>query len=132
MLRKVLLSCLLLSIALCTPLTASAITADSEPLPGSQVGIAYKLPNSNKVYGKNDHLFFHPASTQKVVTALAAMIYLGPDYEIKTNLAVRNNVVAANNKLHIDGSGTLIRMSLLSSQVTQPYVLTTTKACYLF
>lgn len=107
MLRKVLLSCLLSGIALCTPLTASAITADSEPLPGSQVGIAYKLPNSNKVYGKNNHLFFHPASTQKVVTALAAMIYLGPDYEIKTNLAVRNHVIAANNKLHIDGSGTL-------------------------
>ena len=40
------------------------------------------------------------------------MIYLGPDYEIKTNLAVRNNVVAANNKENLNQLLDIVRESV--------------------
>lgn len=87
--------------------TAQAISADPKPLEGSQIGLAYMLPNSNQVYGKNIDTYFHPASTQKVVTALAALLYLGPDYELTTRLDVSRSAIAANNKLQVDNLGTL-------------------------
>lgn len=89
--------------------TVHAIQADPEKLKGSQLGVAYKLPDSNKVYGINHDLFFHPASTQKVVTALAAMLYLGPDFELVTRLDVKKNAVN-NNKL-------IVRNGVLESDV---------------
>ena len=106
-----------LSLALALPLIvagltlsstpAYAIAAKSEPLDGAQIGVAYMLPNSNKVYGKNSNLYFHPASTQKLLTALAAMLYLGPDYEMVTRLEVRADAVGANKRLNVDKTGTL-------------------------
>lgn len=87
--------------------TASAVSADPEPLTGTQIGLAYKLPNSNQIYGMNIDTYFHPASTQKVVTALAALLYLGPDYELTTKLDVSRNAVTTNNKLMIDSLGAL-------------------------
>lgn len=87
--------------------TANAISADPEPLAGSQIGLAYMLPNSNQVYGKNIDTYYHPASTQKVVTALAALLYLGPDYELTTKLDVNKSAIGANNKLLVDNFGVL-------------------------
>ena len=86
--------------------SAAAMPASSTPLEGSQVGIAYQLPNSSKVYGTNQNIFFHPASTQKMVTALAAMLYLGPDYVLTTSLEVSNSA-ASKNKVKVDAGGTL-------------------------
>lgn len=86
---------------------ALAISADPEPLEGSQIGLAYMLPNSNQIYGMNIDTYYHPASTQKVVTALAALLYLGPNYELTTKLDVGKNAIAANNKLMVDSMGAL-------------------------
>lgn len=107
MVRKLLTSFICATALLTTSLSAHAIPATSTPLEGAQVGIAYKLPNSTKTYGKNNSLFFHPASTQKMVTALAAMLYLGGDYELVTKLEVQGKAIAKNNKLNVDSSGTL-------------------------
>lgn len=87
--------------------SAHAISADPEPLSGSQIGLAYMLPGSNQVYGSNIDTYYHPASTQKVVTALAALLYLGPNYELVTRLDVNKSAVAANNKLQVDNLGVL-------------------------
>lgn len=85
---------------------ALAVKASSTPLEGSQVAVAYQLPNSNEVYGVNNDVYFHPASTQKLVTALAATLFLGPDYTIKTRLQVSQNAVN-QTKLNVDDQGVL-------------------------
>ncbi|MCK0534518.1 MULTISPECIES: D-alanyl-D-alanine carboxypeptidase/D-alanyl-D-alanine-endopeptidase [unclassified Anaerobiospirillum] len=106
MLRKFLISCLCaLTLSVGTQ-TAQAIPATSTPLEGSQIGIAYRFSPQGKIHGINQELFFHPASTQKMVTALAAMIFLGGDYELITRLEVNRNVMN-NDKLVVDSSGTL-------------------------
>lgn len=87
--------------------SAFALAPDPMPLEGSQVGLAYKLPNSDKIYGKNIDTYYHPASTQKILTALAALIYLGPDYELTTKLDVNRDAIGANNTLRVDNTGTL-------------------------
>ena len=88
-------------------LSAHAVPASSTPLDGAQVGVAYKLPGHKRVYGVNQELYFHPASTQKLVTALAAMLYLGPDYQLTTKLQVNSDAINAQKKLKVDRAGTL-------------------------
>lgn len=108
MLRQLVTTCCLALLLLGTTLSsASAVPASKEPLEGAQVGVAYKLPQHQRVYGKNQDLYFHPASTQKMVTALAAMLFLGPDYQLTTKLQVNKSAVGANNKLKVDQNGTL-------------------------
>lgn len=106
MLRKFLISCLCALTLSAGTQTAQAIPATSTPLEGSQVGIAYRFSPKGKIHGINQELYFHPASTQKMVTALAAMIFLGGDYELITRLEVNRNVMK-NDKLVVDSSGTL-------------------------
>ncbi len=77
----------------CSLPTAQAITAQSHPLEGSQIAVAYQLPGSNEVYGVNSDIYFHPASTQKLITALAASLFLGNDYTIKTRLQVQQQAL---------------------------------------
>lgn len=96
---------LVVSLALSGP--AHALGASSTPLDGAQIGVAYMLPGSKQVYGQNQDLYFHPASTQKMLTALAAILYLGPDFELTTRLDVESSAIAANNKLNVDRNGTL-------------------------
>lgn len=99
-----------LSTLLCLSLTcqaAFALAPDPKPLEGSQVGLAYKLPNSDQVYGMNIDTYYHPASTQKILTALSALIYLGPDYELTTKLDVSRDVIAGNNTLRLEAGGVL-------------------------
>lgn len=86
---------------------AQAVKTLHEPLPGSQVAIAYQLPGSSKVYGSNYDIYMHPASTQKLLTALASMLYLGPDYTIKTRLQVQQHALAQDGRLITDSNGTL-------------------------
>jgi len=86
---------------------SQAISASSQPIPGSLVGVAYLKPNDNKIYGQNYDTYMHPASTLKVITGLAAILYLGHDYKFRTNLSVEPSNVDANGKVHTDANGTL-------------------------
>lgn len=107
MIKKLVLSTLFSISLFCISYNANAIKPSSHPLEGSQVGIAYSLIDSDKVYGKNIDTYFHPASTQKMITALAAMLYLGPDFQLTTSINVKNNAVSKQKKLVLDQHGTL-------------------------
>lgn len=107
MLRQLLTSCCVALLLATTLGSAHAIEVSSKPLAGSQVGIAYQLSPNGRVYGKNQDLYFHPASTQKIVTALAALLYLGPDYQIATKLQVNAKALTSQRQLKVDGAGTL-------------------------
>ncbi len=78
---------------------AAVFAADTspKPLPGSLVGIAYLNPSDNQIYDVRGDDYFHPASTQKIITALAAVLYLGPDYRLKTLLQVSNESLNNND-----------------------------------
>lgn len=91
-------------ITVCSP--ALAIKASSEPLEGAHIGVAYMLPGTGEVYGTRMDEYFHPASTQKIVTALAAMLYLGPDYTLNTTLSVTSPAVT-DGRLNVTEDGTL-------------------------
>ncbi len=95
-----------LTLALGLSVEAYAIEASSTPLPGAQIGIAYLNPQDNQIYDLNGDTYFHPASTQKIVTALSAMLYLGPEYRLETRLQVKNDGVL-DNKLKVDQNGVL-------------------------
>ena len=77
-----LLSTLLLCIG-CSVSTAHAALAVPE---GARVAIAYKTPGSDRIDGVHTDAFMIPASTQKVLTATAASLYLGLDWTFKTRL----------------------------------------------
>ena len=80
---------LLLSLSISLFATPSyALDASPNPIEGSQVGVAYLKPHDNKIYGANYDTYMHPASTLKVITGLAAILYLGHDYKFITNIAV--------------------------------------------
>mgnify|MGYP003377527883 CR=1 FL=1 len=51
---------LIISLALGTSLQSVAISARNTTLPGTQIGVAYLLPNSNAVYGQNIDTFMNP------------------------------------------------------------------------
>lgn len=72
---------------------------------GSFNGVAYTF--GSKEYGYNMDEYFRPASTAKIITALAATLYLGPNYKIETHLKIDPIAVdTVKNKLKID-NGTL-------------------------
>ncbi len=98
---------LILSLALGTSLQSVAISARNTTLPGTQIGVAYLLPNSNTVYGQNIDTFMTPASTLKVITALAAVLYLGHDYTLKTYLEVPASKLTQDGKLNLKEGGVL-------------------------
>ncbi len=85
-------------IAFCTG--TNAIPSSSNPLPGANMGIAYMLPGSQEIYGQNYDVYMHPASTQKILTALAAYLYLGTEYRIRTALMLEKNAVNPQGKLN--------------------------------
>lgn len=64
---------------------------------GALNGVAYSL--NGTVKGYNQDLYFKPASTEKVITALAALSYLGPNYQIKTRLLVSSKSLSSGNKI---------------------------------
>ena len=95
-----------LSISLFTA-PSYALNASPTPIEGSQVGVAYLKPHDNKIYGVNYDTYMHPASTLKVITGLAAILYLGHDYKFITNIAVASNKVTSQGKVVVDQNGTL-------------------------
>lgn len=84
-----------------------AVPASSVPVEGTNLGIAYKLPTSNEIYGQNFDVYMHPASTQKILTALAAYLYLGHDYKIRTALMLNRQAIGQNGKPVIAQDGSL-------------------------
>ena len=88
--------------ALCISTGVKAHAA--KPLEGSSVSVIYSL--NNKIHGINYNAYMHPASTQKLLTALASLLYLGPDYTFKTALYISKQSYA-NGKLKISANGTL-------------------------
>ncbi len=68
---------------------------------GASNGVAYSYDDMATVYGQNADIYFRPASTQKVITALAGLLYLGPNYQIKTRLLVNNKSISSDNRLLI-------------------------------
>ncbi len=87
--------------------TVLAVPSSSLPVQGTNMGIAYRLPGGNDIYGQNYDVYMHPASTQKILTALAAYLYLGHDYKIRTSLLLNRNVFDQNGKLRLSADGTL-------------------------
>ncbi len=97
-----------LLMGLCCSTQALAIAASSQPLPGSVIGVAY-VGADNQIYGTRADEYFHPASTQKLITVLAAMLYLGPDYRLNTTLnlpvsKVQNSKIVLNEGGVLDGN----------------------------
>lgn len=98
LLRIILFCALLLSVP-----ASHAVQSQPRPLPGSHTAVAYMT--SGGVGGYNVDTYMHPASTQKVLTALAAVLHLGNDYTFKTRLAVSSSAVK-NKKVSVS-KGTL-------------------------
>lgn len=98
---------LLCPMLLCTCLAAQAVPSSPVPVAGTNMGIAYRLPGSDTVYGQNYDVYMHPASTQKIITAISALLYLGPSYRIRTALGVRREAIASQGQLALGPDGTL-------------------------
>lgn len=65
------------------------------------VGIAIKsMRYGDTLYSRNDKTLFVPASTLKIFTAEAALLYLGPNYKFPTRLVTDATSVASNGKLY--------------------------------
>jgi serine-type D-Ala-D-Ala carboxypeptidase/endopeptidase (penicillin-binding protein 4) len=55
--------------------------------PYSKIGITIKsMKNGDQLYNRNEKTLFVPASTLKVLTAEAALLYLGPNYTFPTRI----------------------------------------------
>lgn len=77
----------------------SARVTNAQITPGALNGVAYSL-NGND-YGYNQDQYFRPASTEKIITALAALIYLGPNYSIETQLKVEPSAIFEQKSLKV-------------------------------
>ncbi|MGN1393894.1 MAG: D-alanyl-D-alanine carboxypeptidase/D-alanyl-D-alanine-endopeptidase [Succinivibrionaceae bacterium] len=83
-------------------------TTNASMTDGAYNGLAYMIPRSNQIYGYNKNQYFLPASTEKIITSLAALLYLGPNYQLTTKLMVdkntieNNELIVKNGVLHSD------------------------------
>ncbi len=76
----------------------SAINSTS---PNAHVGIAIKsMKLGDTLYAKNEQSLFVPASTLKMFTAEAALLYLGPNYQFPTRFMT--NAKISDGKLYGD------------------------------
>lgn len=58
-----------------------------ETIPHANIGIIVQNPQSGKIlFEKNAQHYFHPASNTKLLTAIAALKYLGPHFQYQTSL----------------------------------------------
>lgn len=66
-------------------LSASINSAIQQIAPFAKVGITIKsMKYGDILYNRNDRSFFVPASTSKVLTAEAALLFLGPNFKFAT------------------------------------------------
>lgn len=103
---KCLLKFVLLYLVLCCH-CAWAVKADPHPIPGSNVAVAYLRPGSSEVYGQNVDIYYHPASTLKMLTALSAILYLGPQWRMRTSLQVKRSALNDQGALKAGQNGVL-------------------------
>lgn len=74
---------------------------EAEFLSRSQLGLyVYDLTDNVPLYARNENQRMRPASCQKVVTSVAALHYLGTEYQLRTQLCTTGEVV--NGKLNGD------------------------------
>ncbi|SUC18137.1 D-alanyl-D-alanine carboxypeptidase/endopeptidase [Proteus mirabilis] len=84
---------------------------------GTQVGlITQTVGASSPNLTYNDNQLSLPASTQKVVTALAALLQLGGDYQFTTTMEtegkIKNNQLEGDLIFRFSGDPTLTRQQL--------------------
>lgn len=72
---------------------SSAHAAISAP-EGARIAVAYTTPGSQRIEGVHTDAFMIPASTQKVLTATAAALFLGLDWQFKTRMLATNGALA--------------------------------------
>ena len=85
--------------------------------PTATVGIKIvSLNNGTCLYQKNSNNLLVPASTLKLVTAAAALYYLGPEYQFKTQLfvdgTITDGVLQGNLYLKLSGDPSLVTRDL--------------------
>jgi serine-type D-Ala-D-Ala carboxypeptidase/endopeptidase (penicillin-binding protein 4) len=84
----------------------------------ADLGVAVmSLDNGEILYQHNADRYFEPASTQKILTAAAALLYLGPDYKFVTSINVKqkniqNGTLISDVYFKFDGDPTLTRQNL--------------------
>lgn len=90
----------------------------------ADVGVQVKsMKNGEFLYSRNEHQQFVPASIMKIITAQAALLYLGSDYKFSTRLAtdaknVDNGVINGNVYLINSGDPTLTYYDMSDLMVT--------------
>lgn len=68
--------------------------------PNAHIGIVIKsMKHGDTIYMRNDKTLFVPASTLKIFTAEAALLYLGPEYKFPTRI-VTDSKNMSNGKLY--------------------------------
>ena len=83
------------------------VLADSRVKKAQSAAAVYDTMLGAEVYGYNASRATTPASNTKIVTAVAAMHVLGPDYRFKTEVFRRNSVKAGvvQGRLYLKGYG---------------------------
>ncbi|RDI46518.1 D-alanyl-D-alanine carboxypeptidase/D-alanyl-D-alanine endopeptidase [Aquicella lusitana] len=81
------------------------------------------MKNSDSLYARNIYEFFTPASTLKILTAEAALLYLGPDYRFSTRVltdakTVKNGILEGNLYIVLSGDPTLTYYDLVDLMLT--------------
>lgn len=72
----------------------------------AQIAIdVYDLTNQEYAYRKNEDLLFHPASSMKLFTTAASLLYLGIDEKFKTNFLYTGSIIDSvlNGDLVVEG-----------------------------
>ncbi|MEZ7862484.1 MAG: D-alanyl-D-alanine carboxypeptidase/D-alanyl-D-alanine-endopeptidase [Aeromonadaceae bacterium] len=116
---------LLRATLLLTTLGAAVCASAAIPVPeGARVAVAYKTPGQSDIQGVHTDAFMIPASTQKVLTATAASLFLGLDWQFKTRLLAEagameqakanGGVLNGNLVLEFNGAPDLTRQALIN------------------
>ena len=106
--------CIGLILAIATPVWAQNSATqrqidgilNTEILKGAQVAILVKSLESGRViYEKNPDLKLHPASNNKIITTVAALHILGPQYRWKTELYAGRMKKGVADHIYLVGGG---------------------------
>lgn len=78
--------------------------------------VAQKVGSDTPIFDYNSQQMALPASTQKVVTALAALLQLGPDFRFvtsfETNASLKNDTLNGDLVIRFTGDPTLTRQQI--------------------
>ncbi|MGD9018570.1 MAG: D-alanyl-D-alanine carboxypeptidase, partial [Desulfobacterales bacterium] len=66
--------------------TAASRSSGAPPLVGTRDAVLLKAPGGRTLWAHRSNRLMVPASTQKIVTALAALHYLGENFRYETHL----------------------------------------------